>query len=64
MTNDLESRSGVFYVLWESHDRHPTTTRFTLIGIPLMALIALWVFPRSTSTDPSTTSGSWALPVE
>lgn len=30
---------------WEKHDRHPTTTRLALIGIPLVALLAILGLP-------------------
>jgi hypothetical protein len=30
---------------WEGHDRHPTTTRLALIGIPLAALLAFAGLP-------------------
>lgn len=31
--------------LWESHDRHPTTSRLVLIGMPLTVLLALVGLP-------------------
>lgn len=44
MLNDLTfSRMVAFR--WEAHDRHPTTTRLTLIGIPLVTLLALVGLP-------------------
>lgn len=30
---------------WESHDRHPTTTRLAIIGIPILVLLALVGLP-------------------
>ena len=32
-------------VAWESHDRHPTTTRLVIVGIPLAALLAVVGLP-------------------
>ena len=30
---------------WEAHDRHPTTTRLVVIGIPLLILLAVVGLP-------------------
>lgn len=38
-------RSSTVAVRWEGHDRHPTTTRLALVGIPLVVLLAIVGLP-------------------
>ncbi len=39
------TRHPVLAVRWEGHDRHPTITRLVLIGIPFVALLAVFGLP-------------------
>lgn len=45
MIGDATARSGMVSLLWEGHDRHPTTTRLALIGVPLTVLLAVVGLP-------------------
>ena len=40
MISDVTAGSGMVSLLWEGHDRHLTTTRLALIGVPLTVLLA------------------------
>jgi hypothetical protein len=33
--------TGVVMFGWETHDRHPTTTRLALVGIPIAVIVAI-----------------------
>ncbi len=39
------NRSSPVALRWEGHDRHPTTTRLALVGIPLVVLLAIVGLP-------------------
>jgi hypothetical protein len=45
MTRRTEPSTPALTMRWQSHDRHPTTTRLALIGIPIAALVALVGLP-------------------
>lgn len=40
-----QSLTSGAWVAWEGHDGHPTTTRLVLLGIPLLALVAVVGLP-------------------
>lgn len=41
----FHGRDAQVFLGWESHDRHPTTTRLVLVGIPLLIALALVGLP-------------------
>jgi len=40
-----QNQPKTFPMRWEHHDRHPTTTRLVLIGVPLVVILAIVGLP-------------------
>lgn len=52
MADQTILRGPAVRFLWESHDRHPTSTRLVLIGIPSTVLLAVVGLPRVDTHGP------------
>ena len=44
-THQANAREKVIDLRWEGHDRHPTSTRLALLGVPVVALVAILGLP-------------------